>query len=118
MHTVNGNILSLSDEEMAMIEEAKANFDKVIVLVNAANPMEISNLEEDPDIDAILWVGYPGAYGFYGVADVLNGTVLPLPIWAIPSSRTVHWLPPCRTLATSPGQTLRTLLRAPASTPT
>lgn len=57
VHTVNGNILSLSDEEMAMIEEAKANFDKVIVLVNAANPMEISNLEEDPDIDAILWVG-------------------------------------------------------------
>ena len=39
--------------------------------------MEISNLEEDPDIDAILWVGYPGAYGFYGVADVLNGTVAP-----------------------------------------
>lgn len=77
VHTVNGNILSLSDEEMAMIEEAKANFDKVIVLVNAANPMEISNLEEDPDIDAILWVGYPGAYGFYGVADVLNGTVAP-----------------------------------------
>ena len=77
VNTVNGNILSLSDEEMAMIEEAKANFDKVIVLVNAANPMEISNLEEDPDIDAILWVGYPGAYGFYGVADVLNGTVAP-----------------------------------------
>ena len=45
VNTVNGNILSLSDEEMAMIEEAKANFDKVIVLVNAANPMEISNLE-------------------------------------------------------------------------
>ena len=34
VHTVNGNILSLSDEEMAMIEEAKANFDKVIVLVS------------------------------------------------------------------------------------
>ena len=77
VHTVNGNILSLSDEEMAMIEEAKANFDKVIVLVNAANPMEIANLQDDPDIDAILWVGYPGAYGFYAVADVLNGTVAP-----------------------------------------
>ena len=77
VNTVNGNILSLSDEEMAMIEEAKANFDKVIVLVNAANPMEIANLQDDPDIDAILWVGYPGAYGFYAVADVLNGTVAP-----------------------------------------
>lgn len=75
--TVTGNILSLSDEEMAMVEEAKANFDKVIVLVNAANPMEIANLQDDPEIDAILWIGFPGAYGFYGVADVLNGTVSP-----------------------------------------
>lgn len=77
VHTVTGNILSLSDEEMAVVEEAKANFDKVIVLINAANPMEIGNLAEDPEIDAILWIGYPGAYGFYGVADVLNGTVSP-----------------------------------------
>ena len=57
--------------------EAKANFDKVIVLVNATNPMELGNLQEDPEIDAIMWIGYPGAYGFYGVADVLNGTVSP-----------------------------------------
>lgn len=77
VETVTGNILSLSDEEMALIDEAKANFDKVIVLVNATNPMEIGNLKDDPDIDAIMWIGYPGAYGFYGVADVLNGTVSP-----------------------------------------
>lgn len=77
VETVTGNILSLSNEEMEIIEEAKANFDTVIVLVNAANQMEIANLENDPDIDAIMWIGYPGAYGFYGVADVLNGTVSP-----------------------------------------
>lgn len=77
VETVTGNILSLSREEMAMIEEAKTNFDKVIVLVNAASAMEIGNLAEDPEIDAILWIGFPGAYGFYGVADVLNGTVSP-----------------------------------------
>lgn len=77
VNTVTGNILSLSDEEMALVNEAKANFDKVIVLVNSTNPMEIANLQDDPDIDAILWIGYPGAYGFYGVADVLNGTVSP-----------------------------------------
>ncbi|WP_455616475.1 glycoside hydrolase family 3 C-terminal domain-containing protein [Eisenbergiella sp.] len=77
VETVTGNILSLSNEEMELIEEAKANFDKVIVLVNATNQMEIGNLAEDPEIDAILWIGYPGAYGFYGVADVLNGTVSP-----------------------------------------
>ena len=77
VNTVTGDILSLSDEEMALVNEAKANFSKVIVLVNSTNPMEIANLQDDPDIDAIMWIGYPGAYGFYGVADVLNGTVSP-----------------------------------------
>ena len=77
VHTVTGNILSLSDEEMAIVEEAKANFDKVIVLVNSTNPMELGNLENDPEIDAILWIGYPGCYGFYAVADVLTGAVSP-----------------------------------------
>lgn len=77
VNTVTGNILSLSDEEMALVEEAKANFDTVIVLVNSTNPMELANLEEDPEVDAILWIGFPGAYGFYGVADVLSGAVTP-----------------------------------------
>lgn len=77
VRTQTGNILGLSENEAALIEEAKQNFDKVIVLVNAVNPMEIGSLKNDPDIDAILWIGFPGAYGFYGVADVLNGTVSP-----------------------------------------
>ena len=77
VETVTGNILSLSTEEQAILDEAKANFDKVIVLINAANPMELGSLAEDPEVDAILWIGFPGAYGFYGVADVLNGTVSP-----------------------------------------
>ncbi len=72
-----GNILGLSQAEKAVIEEAKANFDKVVVLVNSTNMMELRELEEDNEIDAILWIGYPGVYGFYGVADVLNGTVSP-----------------------------------------
>jgi beta-glucosidase len=75
--TATGNILSLSSEEMTIINEAKANFDKVIVLINSTNPMEIANLQNDPGIDAILWIGFPGSYGFYGVADVLNGTASP-----------------------------------------
>ncbi len=77
VETVTGNVLSLSMEEKAVIEEAKANFDKVIVLVNSAATMEVADLQNDPDIDAIMWIGFPGPYGFYGVADVLNGTVSP-----------------------------------------
>lgn len=75
--TVTGNILSLSDEEMAVIAEAKKVSDKVIVLVNSTNPMEIANLQDDPDIDAILWIGFPGAYGFYSLVDLLTGVKSP-----------------------------------------
>lgn len=75
--TATGNIFGLSSEEKAIIAEAKANFDTVIVLVNSTQQMEIGELADDPDIDAILWIGYPGAYGFHGVAQVLNGTVSP-----------------------------------------
>ncbi|WEV42027.1 glycoside hydrolase family 3 C-terminal domain-containing protein [Bifidobacterium sp. ESL0682] len=75
--TVTGNILSLDTNEMAMVHEAEAHFKKVIVLVNSVHPMEIANLKSDPKVNAIMWIGYPGCYGFYGVADVLNGTVSP-----------------------------------------
>ena len=75
--TTTGNIMGLSKSEKALIAEAKANFDKVIVLINATNTMEIKELKDDPDIDAIMWIGFPGPYGFYALADVLNGTVAP-----------------------------------------
>ncbi|MFV0535494.1 MAG: fibronectin type III-like domain-contianing protein, partial [Cumulibacter sp.] len=60
-----------------MVDEAKANFDTVVVLVNSTHPMEIANLAEDPEVDSILWIGNPGAYGFSSVADVLSGVVSP-----------------------------------------
>ncbi|WEV69354.1 glycoside hydrolase family 3 C-terminal domain-containing protein [Bifidobacterium sp. ESL0775] len=77
VNTATGNILSLDDNEMALVHEAEANFKKVVVLVNSTIPMEIENLKEDPKVSSILWIGNPGCYGFYGVADVLNGTVSP-----------------------------------------
>ena len=75
--TTTGTIMGLSTKEKEIIAEAKANFDKVIVLINSVTTMEFKELKEDKDIDAIMWIGYPGAYGFYGVADNLNGTVAP-----------------------------------------
>lgn len=76
-YPTTGNILGLTTEEKAVIAEAKANFDKVIVLVNSTVQMELNELESDDGIDAVLWIGFPGSYGFWGVADVLNGTVNP-----------------------------------------
>ena len=69
--------LGLQDVERDMINEAKKNFDKVIVLVNSNNPMEIEELKEDKDIDSILWIGEPGTVGLQGVASVLTGEVSP-----------------------------------------
>lgn len=73
LSTTTDNIFGLSTEEMQIIDEAKSNFDKVIVLINSTNAMEFANLKDDPEIDAILWIGYPGAYGFHSVAKVLKG---------------------------------------------
>lgn len=76
-YPTTGNILGLTAEEKEVLKLAKDNFSKVIVLVNTSVQMEIAELKDDPDIDAVMWIGYPGPHGFKAVADVLNGTVSP-----------------------------------------
>ena len=69
--------LELNQDEKDVIELAKANFDKVIVLINASTTMELGILEDDPDVDAIVWIGSPGQTGFTAVGQVLSGEVNP-----------------------------------------
>lgn len=69
--------LALSQYEKDMIELAKQHSTKVIVLINADNPLELEELKNDDEIDAIVWAGEPGVYGFLGVADVLSGSANP-----------------------------------------
>ena len=73
--------LGLSDAERALINAAvtakAANGGKVIVLLNNASAMEVQEIEDNVGVDAILQVGLPGGYGFYGVADILSGAVSP-----------------------------------------
>ncbi|MBO6092102.1 MAG: glycoside hydrolase family 3 C-terminal domain-containing protein [Oscillospiraceae bacterium] len=71
------NPLALTDAERNLLSFAEENFDTVIVLINAANTMEIRELNEDEKIAAILWIGWPGNYGMRGVVDVLTGEVNP-----------------------------------------
>ncbi len=71
------NVLSLSDEERDLLSYAKSNFKKVIVVVSTASAMELGDLESDDGIDAILWIGYPGNYGFLGVSNILAGNANP-----------------------------------------
>lgn len=73
--------LGLSDDERDLINAAvtakAANGGKVIVLLNNASAMEVQEIEDNVGVDAILQVGLPGGYGFYGVADILSGDVNP-----------------------------------------
>lgn len=73
-----GNILSLSNEERTLLNYVKdQSFKKIVVLLNSACAMEIEELKNDDAIDCIMWIGNPGCYGTYGIAQLLNGTVLP-----------------------------------------
>ena len=73
--------LGLSDDERDLIQaavDAKAsNGGKVIVLLNNASAMEVQEIQDNDGVDAILQIGLPGGYGFYGVADILSGDVNP-----------------------------------------
>jgi len=67
--------LALHQNERDLLELARANFPKVIVLLNSPYPMEVHEIEEYAD--AIVMIGYPGHKGFTGVAEILRGVVDP-----------------------------------------
>jgi len=69
--------LELNQDERAMIELAKANFDTVVIVVNASTTIEMGDLQNDAGIDAILLAGSPGATGFEALGGVLSGEVNP-----------------------------------------
>lgn len=70
----NKDVLGLSKDELATLQYARENFEKVVVLINAVQ-MDLPELEEYAD--SVMWVGLPGAYGFEGIARVLDGTLSP-----------------------------------------
>lgn len=72
----NKNYLALSKEEKEMFELAEEHFEKIIVLLNTSNPLQLDFLN-DYDVDAVLWVGGLGSMGTEAVADILAGNVNP-----------------------------------------
>ncbi|MBQ9165825.1 MAG: glycoside hydrolase family 3 C-terminal domain-containing protein, partial [Oscillospiraceae bacterium] len=69
--------LSLTQNELDIINLAKEASDKVIVLIASSSAVEIGTLKNDPDIDAIMWIGAVGCYGNLGLADILSGKTSP-----------------------------------------
>ncbi|MBQ1493079.1 MAG: glycoside hydrolase family 3 C-terminal domain-containing protein, partial [Blautia sp.] len=64
-------------EEKELLSHVEEHFDKVIVLINSSNVMELGDLEKDEKVDAIVWMAYPGSRGNDALAEILNGTINP-----------------------------------------
>ncbi len=76
------HILELDDNELEVLHYLENLKDadtvkKVIVLMNTANVFEIGALEDNDNIDAILWIGQPGSAGLGGLGKVLTGAISP-----------------------------------------
>jgi beta-glucosidase len=72
--SADSHYLELDENEKALLEHVKENFSKVIVVLNVGTTMEIPELKADEDIDAILWIGFPGATGIMALGQILTGT--------------------------------------------
>ena len=76
----DGNYLALNPNERSVLAGISAlkgtTFQKIVVLLNTPNPLELSFLNDYP-IDALLWVGTLGQTGAAGVARLLSGQANP-----------------------------------------
>jgi beta-glucosidase len=77
--TTDHHYLELSENEKDMIKMVKDSkkFSKIVVILNATNVMELGDLQDDDEIDAMLWTGGVGGTGFYAIGDILTGKVNP-----------------------------------------
>lgn len=88
--SADDHYLELDQTEEDMLELACENFDKVVVIINSSNTMELGFLDETDDgdktttgydfashIDAAVWIGGVGNYGIMALGNILNGTVNP-----------------------------------------
>lgn len=78
------HFLQLDKNETDLLEAVCSGpFKKVVVLLNIASVIEAGFLTDpeyyayQQDIDAALWIGYPGNTGTLGVCNILNGNVNP-----------------------------------------
>ncbi|MBR2526931.1 MAG: glycoside hydrolase family 3 C-terminal domain-containing protein [Blautia sp.] len=69
--------LELSVTEEQMVEKVCSEFDKVIVVINANNAMELGWVDEYEQIGAVLLAPGAGNTGFAALGEILNGSVNP-----------------------------------------
>lgn len=69
--------LEISVEEEELLKYVGANYEKVIVLLNVANPFECGFLETIPGIDACMYIGFTGTRAAISLPKLLYGEVSP-----------------------------------------
>lgn len=66
----------LTDDEMQMIKDTVAAFDKTVAVLNVAHPIEMKWVDE-LGVDAVLLTGLAGMAGGAALAEILEGKVNP-----------------------------------------
>lgn len=69
--------LEPSKTEQDLIELVTSNFDKVILVYNGANPLEMGWIEDYPQIKSLVVCPGVGATGFNALGEILKGEVNP-----------------------------------------
>lgn len=70
--------LELTQEEKDLLKAVNQKFEKVILLLNTINPLELGFIDdEEYGVDACLWIGAVGETGTNAVADILAGKINP-----------------------------------------
>ncbi len=69
--------LELSVTEENMVEKVCSEFDKVVVIINANNAMELGWVDEYPQIGAVILAPGAGNTGLSALGEIMNGSVNP-----------------------------------------
>ena len=93
--TGHKHYLELSDSEESLLEYAKKQCKKVIVVLNSSYAMEAGELEDDDGINAIIWAGKAGETGMLAIGEFLAGNVNPsgrlVDVWARDFTKDPTW---------------------------
>ena len=70
--------LELDENEQALLDEVTSKFDKVVVVLNSSNVMELSEeFMENDKIQSVIWAPGAGQNGFSALGKIINGEVNP-----------------------------------------
>ncbi len=88
--------LEISKEEEGLLKYVGENYEKVIVIVNSTNTMELDFVETISGIDACLCVGATGTRGASAIPSILYGEVSPsghfTDTYAYDMSTNINWM--------------------------